>query len=436
MFARTLPAWCNSQRRRPFRPRDDLDVDATPRIPAGACGCRRGGHAVCARDVLAAAAASAALYDLPRFGNVHFLHFTDCHAQLLPIHFREPSVNLGVGAAPRAAAASGRRASAQALRHCSRGTRDAHAFTHLDFAQAARAYGKLGGFAHLATLVKQLKATPARRAAARRRRYLAGLGHRAVDQRRRTWSTPSKLLGVDVMTGHWEFTYGAEAREGNRREGLQGQDRLRRAERQDRRLRRSGVHALHDARDQRRAGRDHRPGVSVHADREPALLRAGLDASASRTRHAEGRRRSARQGRAGRRAAVAQRHGRRPEAGVARARHRRDPRRPHARRRAAAAPVEQRRRQDARHQRGLQRQVPRRARPRRQGRQGRRLPLPAAAGVLEPAAGRPRDGRAASRRCARRTRAKLDEKLAIDRGTAVPPRQLQRHVRPVDSATR
>ncbi|MGD7314319.1 thiosulfohydrolase SoxB, partial [Ralstonia pseudosolanacearum] len=43
-----------------------------------------------------ARAADTSLYDLPRFGNVHLLHFTDCHAQLLPIEYREPSVNLGV----------------------------------------------------------------------------------------------------------------------------------------------------------------------------------------------------------------------------------------------------------------------------------------------------------------------------------------------------
>ena len=42
------------------------------------------------------AVAGDALYELPRFGNVSLLHFTDCHAQLLPIYFREPSVNLGV----------------------------------------------------------------------------------------------------------------------------------------------------------------------------------------------------------------------------------------------------------------------------------------------------------------------------------------------------
>ena len=44
-----------------------------------------------------AATAAPGLYELPRFGQVHFLHMTDCHAQLRPIHFREPSVNLGIG---------------------------------------------------------------------------------------------------------------------------------------------------------------------------------------------------------------------------------------------------------------------------------------------------------------------------------------------------
>ena len=57
-----------------------------------------GGMALNHSDVLAAApGAGERLYDVPKFGNVSFLHFTDCHAQLKPIYFREPNVNLGFG---------------------------------------------------------------------------------------------------------------------------------------------------------------------------------------------------------------------------------------------------------------------------------------------------------------------------------------------------
>ena len=137
----------------------------------------------------AQAQAAARLYDLPRFGNVHFLHFTDCHAQLLPLRFREPNVNLGV------AGMSGRPphlVGEALLRHfgIKAGTAEAHAFTFLDFEPAARTYGKVGGFAHLATLVKQLKADrPARccsMAATPGRVRPPPCGPRA-----RTWSMPA-----------------------------------------------------------------------------------------------------------------------------------------------------------------------------------------------------------------------------------------------------
>ena len=98
-----------------------------------------------------------ALYDLPKFGNVHFMHFTDCHAQLLPIWFREPSVNLGIGAALGKAPHLVGEHLLKAFK-IKRGTHEAHAFTYLDFAQAAKTYGKVGGFAHLATLAKRLRA--------------------------------------------------------------------------------------------------------------------------------------------------------------------------------------------------------------------------------------------------------------------------------------
>src|ERR1700687_5040827 len=96
------------------------------------------------------------LYALPpAAGKVTLLHFTDCHAQLLPLHFREPDTNIGVGTArgqpPHLVGEA-------LLRHfgIEPGTRLAHAYTHLDFAEAAVRYGKLGGFAHLMTLIKML----------------------------------------------------------------------------------------------------------------------------------------------------------------------------------------------------------------------------------------------------------------------------------------
>ena len=57
-----------------------------------------GGMALDSREALAGTVPKN-FYELPKYGNVSFMHFTDCHAQLLPVYFREPSVNIGVGAA-------------------------------------------------------------------------------------------------------------------------------------------------------------------------------------------------------------------------------------------------------------------------------------------------------------------------------------------------
>lgn len=92
------------------------------------------------------------LYEIPRFGNVSLLHFTDCHGQLLPIHYREPSINLGVGDAEGRVPHLVGKALLEAY-GIPLGSRRAHAFSHLDFCAAARAHGKVGGFAHLASLV-------------------------------------------------------------------------------------------------------------------------------------------------------------------------------------------------------------------------------------------------------------------------------------------
>ena len=155
-----------------------------------------------------AATAESGLYDIPRFGNVSFLHMTDCHAQLKPIHFREPDVNLGFGTmkgqlphlvGEHLLKVAGVRP----------GTAQAHALTYLDFEKAARRYGKVGGFAHLATLVKRMRSS-------RPGALLLDGGDTWQGSATALWTNGQdmvdacKLLGVDVMTGHWEFTLGME----------------------------------------------------------------------------------------------------------------------------------------------------------------------------------------------------------------------------------
>ena len=161
-----------------------------------------------ALDSTQALAQKGGLYNLPKFGNARLLHFTDCHAQLMPSYFREPSVNIGVSAGlNRAPHLVGE----QLLREFGirPGTREAHAFTFLDFTRAAQAYGKIGGFAHLATLVKRLRSEqPAS--------LLLDGGDSWQGSATALWSkgadmiAASRLLGVDIMTAHWEFTYGAD----------------------------------------------------------------------------------------------------------------------------------------------------------------------------------------------------------------------------------
>ena len=150
----------------------------------------------------------AQIYDFPPFGNVSLLHFTDCHAQLLPLYFREPSANIGLGDA------FGRvphRVGSYFLDHFSipQGSPEAYAYTCLDFESMARQFGKVGGFAHLATLIKRIRAL-------RPHSLLLDGGDTLQGSATALWTQgrdmigASKLLGVDIMTGHWEFTYGMD----------------------------------------------------------------------------------------------------------------------------------------------------------------------------------------------------------------------------------
>src|SRR3569623_769927 len=159
---------------------------------------------------IARAAEADDLYGIGRFGNARVLHMTDTHAQLLPEHFREPSVNLGIGSM------SGRPPHLVGdafLKYfdIAPKSRASHAFTYLDFAEAAHRYGKLGGFAHLKTLIDRLRAE-------------AGPGGTVLLDGGDLWQgsglsdamhgedmvDAANLLGIEAMTGHWEFTYGED----------------------------------------------------------------------------------------------------------------------------------------------------------------------------------------------------------------------------------
>jgi len=168
-----------------------------------------GGMALGQKEVLAGdMAAAQKLYELPKFGTVSFMHFTDCHAQLKPIYFREPSVNIGIS---EALGRPPHLVGENLLKYfkIAPGTPAAHAFTYLNFEQAAKTYGKVGGFAHLATLVKQVRAS-------RPHALLLDGGDTWQGSATALWTNGQdmvdacKLLGVNLMTPHWEFTLGAD----------------------------------------------------------------------------------------------------------------------------------------------------------------------------------------------------------------------------------
>ncbi len=374
--------------------------------------------------------AGARFYDgIERFGNVSLLHFTDCHAQLLPIYFREPNVNLGVGAArgqpPHLVGEA-------LLKHfgIKPKTREAHAFTYLDYAEAAKAYGTMGGFAHLATLVAKLRSS-------RPGALLLDGGDTWQGSATALWTNgqdmvdAQKALGVDVMTGHWEFTLGAERVKAVVDGDFAGKidfvaQNVKTADFGDpvfppyvirtingvpvaivgqafpytpianpRYFVAEWTFGIQDDNLQKVVDEARGKGAQVvvllshngmDVDLKLASRVTGIDAILGGHTH-DGV----------------------PQPSV----------------------VANARRAHARHQRRQQRQVSRGARSRRQGRQARRFSLSAAARVFLAAPRRPGDG-GADRKHRAPYLAKLGDKLAVTEGLALPPRQLQRHRRSAD----
>ena len=181
------------------------------------------------REFLAFAAAAAAGLGLPRLGNaarravslddllafqplgqVTVLHFTDLHAQLLPLYFREAAVNIGLGElADRPPRLAGRRLLERL--GIAAGSLEAYMLASEDFAGLAEAFGPIGGLDRLATLIAAIRAE-------RGDRVLLFDGGDSFQGAYTTLATAGgdllrtlNLLRLDGMTGHWEFTLG-EAR--------------------------------------------------------------------------------------------------------------------------------------------------------------------------------------------------------------------------------
>ena len=151
--------------------------------------------------------------DILRFdplGTVTILHVTDIHAQLVPLHFREPSVNLGVG---EVKGLPPHISDAEFRKHfnIATGSADAFALTADDFVSLARNYGRMGGMDRIATLIGAVRAERG----ADKVLLLDG-----GDTWQGSWTSLKtnaqdmvdimSALKLDAMVGHWEFTYGAE----------------------------------------------------------------------------------------------------------------------------------------------------------------------------------------------------------------------------------
>jgi S-sulfosulfanyl-L-cysteine sulfohydrolase len=158
---------------------------------------------------LEAADAPARLLAFEPLGNVTLLHITDAHATLLPVFYREPDTLVGVGPERgRPPFLTG----AELLRayHLSPGSVEAYAYTYLDFPALAMRYGRMGGYAHLATLVKRIRDERSGRT------LLLDGGDTLQGSATTLWSRGEDMvrvsneLGVDVFTPHWEFVYGLD----------------------------------------------------------------------------------------------------------------------------------------------------------------------------------------------------------------------------------
>ncbi|HIG88603.1 MAG TPA: twin-arginine translocation signal domain-containing protein [Candidatus Thioglobus sp.] len=148
------------------------------------------------------------MYEVPKTGNARILHITDVHGNLLPNYFREPNVNLGFG---DTFAQFPHVVGNNLLKEIGvkPGSPEAYAFTYNNFEDLAAKYGKTGGFGQIKTVLDSLRDSA------------GGVGNTLTLDGGDTWQGSGtslwtrgadmveacNILGVDVMVGHWEFTY-------------------------------------------------------------------------------------------------------------------------------------------------------------------------------------------------------------------------------------
>lgn len=163
------------------------------------------------REALSSGQAPEGFFDVPMKGNARILHITDVHGQLNPVFFREPNVNLGVGDAyGRPPHVVGKKLlKAMGLKPS---TPESYAYTYLNFETDAAKYGKTGGFAHVKTLLDMLR----EQAGGKQNTITVDGGDLWQGSGTSLWTRgvdmveASNILGLDVMVGHWEFTYREE----------------------------------------------------------------------------------------------------------------------------------------------------------------------------------------------------------------------------------
>jgi S-sulfosulfanyl-L-cysteine sulfohydrolase len=149
------------------------------------------------------------LLEFPSMGNVTLMHVTDLHAQLKPIYFREPSINIGVGEAkgqpPHVTGSDFLK-----MYNIAPGTPEAYALSSEDFVALARQYGRMGGIDRIATVLKKVRAERGDKVL-----FLDGGdtwqgSYTSLKTNAADMVEVMNSLEPDAMTSHWEFTYGID----------------------------------------------------------------------------------------------------------------------------------------------------------------------------------------------------------------------------------